>query len=200
MFVHFIKIVLVCVFSFVFVGVSVAKTNNVVSSSVVAIVDVPKILKLSKASKSVREKLEQQRSKFQLEIAKEEASLRNSEKELIKLRKAKKKDAFSKLEQKLQHRFLKVERHVQMRRKALDHASNNAMNIVRKNLVEVVSKISKEKGITLVIVKQQVIWNDSAVDLTDEVLKRLDKVLPQVNINILSDKEMENEKPLVIKR
>lgn len=189
----------VCMFAGGVVAAPLPSSKPVVPS-VVAIVDVPRILKLSKAAKSVRQQLETQRSKFQTEIAEEEAELRSSEKELIKLREAGEKVAFAELEQKLQQRFLKVERHVQTRRKALDQAFTKSMSTVRKNLVDTVSKIAKEKGINLVVVKQQVIWHDKAIDLTSSVLSRLDKALPEVPIQILSDKAIQGKKPFVIKR
>lgn len=180
--------------------IAAAPSRKPVAPSVIAIVDVPRVLKLSKAAISVRGQLEKQRSKFQSQIAKEEAELRSAEKELIKLREAEDKEAFVALEQKLQKRFLKVERHVQSRRKTLDHAFAESMNTVRQNLVETVASIAKEKGVNLVVVKQQVIWNDTAIDITDEVLSRLDKVLPQVPVQILSDNAAKREKPFVIKR
>ncbi len=146
-----------------------------IPASVIAIVDVPRILKESTAAESVRNQIDVQRSKFQTQIGKEEEGLRKAEKELIKLRDEGKKEAFSEFEQRLRTRFLKVERHVQTRRKALDQANTDSMNAVRESLIDVVSQISKEKSINLVVVKQQVIWHDKAVDLTDAVVLRLNE-------------------------
>lgn len=171
-----------------------------VQPSVIAIVDVPRILKESTSAKSIRKQIETHRLKFQTQIAKEEAELRGAEKELIKLREEGKKDAFVEMEQKLQARFMKVERHVQTRRKALDKAYTDSMNTVRKNLVETVAKLAKARSINMVVVKQQVIWNDEAIDLTEEVLKSLDSVLPRISIEIPTDDVINNKKPFVIKR
>jgi len=168
---------------------AVIPAEKPVPPSVTAIVDVPRVLKESTAAQSVRSQLDTQRSKFQSEISKEEEQLRSSEKELIKLREEGKKDAFAELEQKLQDRFTKVERYVQTRRKALDQAYTKSMDTVRDNLVSVVATIAKSKGITLVVVKQQVIWNDTAIDLTDEVLAALNAKLPSVSVEIISDTE-----------
>ncbi|MFA6279178.1 MAG: OmpH family outer membrane protein [Bdellovibrionales bacterium] len=167
----------------------------------IAIVDVQRLLQAASSAKSVQQQLETQRSKFQTEIAAEEADLREAEQKLAKTGEAGKTEAYDEQEQKLQQRFLTVERQVQARRKALDQALTDSMNVVRKNLIDIVSQVSKEKGITLAIVKQQVIWNDSAIDITDEVLTRLDKVLPHVAVTIAPDEAgMENEKPVALKR
>jgi len=170
-----------------------------VKPSIVAIVDVQRILQASKAAKSVQDQLESQRSKFQTEISAEEADLREAEQKLSKLRETAKTEVFAEQEQKLQQRFLTVERHVQARRKTLDQASTDSMNTVRKGIVDIVSEIAKERGMNLVVVKQQVIWNDQNVDITDEVLVRLDKKLPQIQVKVMSEEEMVEEPPLLVK-
>ncbi len=167
----------------------------------IAIVDVQRLLQAASSAQSVQQQLEAQRSKFQTEIAAEEAGLRAAEQKLAKMGEVSKTEAYSEQEQKLQQRFLAVERHVQARRKALDQAMTDSMNVVRKNLIAIVSQVSKEKGITLALVKQQVIWNDMAVDITDEVLVRLDKALPHVDVTIAPDEAAgESEKPVAAKR
>lgn len=171
-----------------------------VKPSIVAIVDIQRILQASKAAKSVQQQLDAQRSKFQTEIATEETGLREAEQKLAKLRETAKTDEYVEQEQKLQQRFMSVERHVQARRKALDQGNTDAMNVVRKGLVDIVSQIAKERGVNLVIVKQQVIWNDQTIDITDDVLVRLDKALPQVPVNVVTEEvKPEQERPLLIK-
>jgi len=170
-----------------------------VNPSIVAIVDVQRILQTSKAAKSVQDQLESQRSKFQTEIAAEETDLRDAEQKLAKLREGAKTDVFAEQEQKLQQRFLTVERHVQARRKSLDQAFTDSMNTVRKGIVDIVSEIAKERGMNLVVVKQQVIWNDQNVDITDEVLVRLDKKLPQIQVKLIPEEEMTDETSVIVK-
>jgi len=156
-------------------------------ASVVAIVDVQRILQESLAARSVQSQIEKHRSKFQAQISKEEAELREAEQKLTELRKTEQTDAYAQAEQKLRGRFLFVERHVQARRKALDQAFTDAMDTVRAALIDVVKKSSKERGVTLVIVKQQVIWHDQVIDLTDVVLKRINQRIPEILIKISED-------------
>lgn len=164
-----------------------------VKPSIVAIVDVQRVLQTADAAKSVQQQLDAQRSKFQTEIAAEEKDLRESEQKLVKLRETAQTNDYVEQEQKLQQRFLSVERHVQARRKALDQAYTDSMNKVRKGIVDIVSEIAKEKGVNLAVVKQQVIWNDGNVDITDEVIKRLDKALPNVQVNVVPEEDVTRE-------
>lgn len=167
-----------------------AQAAGEVKPSVVAIVDVQRILQASKAAKSVQQQLDVQRSKFQSEISDEEKELREAEKQLSKLRETAKADDYVEQEQKLQQRFMAVERQVQAKRKALDQALTDSMNDVRKCLIDIVSQIAKERGVNLVIVKQQVIWNDQVIDITDEVLTRLDAALPHVAVNVVPEEDV----------
>lgn len=166
--------------------------------SVVAIVDVQRILQESLAARSVQQQLEDQRSKFQTEIAAEEAELRKAEQKLAKLRDAPQTEAYAEQEQQLRQRFLTVERHVQARRKALDQAFTDSMSSVRKGIVDIVGSVAKERGVNLAIVKQQVIWNDQNIDITDEVLSRLNKELPSLQVKILPDDEVMKEPPVIL--
>lgn len=175
-----------------------AAETGAIRTAVIAIVDVQRLLQEALAAKSVQQQLESQRSKFQAEIAVEEAELRKAEQKLAKLRDEAKAEIYAQEEQKLRQRFLTVERQVQSRRKALDQAFTESMNAVRAGIIDIVSAVSQEHGVNLAIVKQQVIWNDKAIDITDEVLLRLNKALPKLDVKIIPEEEAVS--PLVIKK
>ncbi|MDD5585457.1 MAG: OmpH family outer membrane protein [Alphaproteobacteria bacterium] len=163
---------------------------------VIAIVDVQRILEESLAAKTVQQQLESQRAKFQNEISGDETGLRQAEQELAKSRDSVSPDVFADKEQQLRQKFLKVERRVQVRRKALDQAFTDSMNVVKKNLLDIVSAIARERGVNMALVKQQALWSDKRMDITDEVLARLNKALPQVQVKVAPE---EDEKPLPAK-
>jgi Skp family chaperone for outer membrane proteins len=151
---------------------------------VIAIIDVQRILQESLAAKNVQQQLESQRAKFQTEIESEENGLRQAEQDLTKARDQISADAYSEREQQLRQRFLAVERHVQARRKMLDQAFTDSMNAVRASLLDIVDHIAHERGANLVLVKQQALWVDKPLDVTDDVLNRLNAKLPQVAVTM----------------
>ncbi|MFA4994269.1 MAG: OmpH family outer membrane protein [Bdellovibrionales bacterium] len=167
---------------FVLAMTAYADTAAKMPSPVIAIVDVQRILQESAASKSVQKQLETQRSKFQNEIGKEENSLRQAEQELSSQRNQLTAQAYSEREQQLRQRFSTVEKHVSARRKVLDQSYADAMSAVKNALLDVVSEVAHERGANLVIVKQQALWTDQPLDITDEVLKRLDQKMPKINV------------------
>lgn len=150
--------------------------------SVALMVDVQRILDESEAAKGVQKQLDSQRVRFQSETEKEENQLRQAEQELGKAHDRLSAEAYSDREQQLRQRFIAVERHVEVRRKLLDQSFTDAMNVVRDHLLTIVQTVAHEKGANLVLVKQQILWADKPLDVTDEVLTRLNKALPQVAV------------------
>lgn len=161
-----------------------ADAKNKMPAPVIAIIDMQRILQESLAAKNVQKQLEVQRAKFQTQIEGEENGLRQSEQELSKSRDQLAADVYADREQQLRQRFLAVERHVQARRKVLDQAFTDSMNAVRSSLMTIIDTVAHERGVNLVIVKQQALWVDTPLDVTDEVLKRLNTKLPELTVKM----------------
>lgn len=182
---------LICVLVSCASAVHAAETtgSSIFSSPVIAVIDMQRILDESLAAKSVQQQLEAQRAKFQTEIAGEETGLRQAEQDLAKARDTVPPDVFAEKEQLLRQRFLVVERRVQNRRKVLDQASTDSMNVVKKSLLDIVAVVAKDHGANVVLVKQQVLWSDKKLDITGEVLSQLNKVLPEVQVKIAPEED-----------
>ena len=58
------------------------------------------------------------------------------------------------------------------------------MNDVRTALLEIVNTVAHERGANLVLVKQQALWVDKPLDVTDDVLARLNKKMPQLTVKL----------------
>ena len=169
------------------VGAMAAEAKKDIPKPMIAVVDVQRILQESLAAKSVQKQLESQRSKFQSKIESEENNLRQSEQELTKQRGQLPANTYADREQQLRQRFLDVERHVQGRRKILDQAFTDSMDAVRSGLLEIVEAVAHERGANMVVVKQQTLWIEPGLDITDEILARLNKKLPQVTVKMAPD-------------
>ena len=51
-------------------------------------------------------------------------------------------------------------------------------------LKQVVEQLRKERGLNLILRSEQTAYVDPALDITDEVLRRLDQQLPTVTVDI----------------
>ncbi len=180
----FVRCIVLAVLTFCAIGSAHAANNTKLPAPVIALVDMQRILDESLAEKSAQKQLAVQRSKFQTQTEGEENELRQAEQDLNKSRDQMAADVYAEKEQQLRQRFLAVERHVQARRKVLDEGFTNSMNEVRTNLLAIVEALAHERGVNLVLIKQQALWSDKAFDMTDEILDRLNKKLPQVTVKL----------------
>ncbi len=153
------------------------------------VIDVQRILQESLAARSVQKQLESQRARFQSEIASKEKALNDADNELKELRNTNKNtEQLPEREQQLRQKFLAMEREVQSKRHALDAAFTNSMGAVRNALLAVVADLAKNRGIQAVLLKQQALWYDPSLDVTDAVLAKLNAQLTEVPVKIdLSD-------------
>jgi outer membrane protein len=149
-----------------------------------AVIDVQRVLQESLAARSVQKQLETQRAKFQNEISGREKQLNDADNELKELRNTGNGDALAEREQQLRQKFMEMERDVQTKRHALDEGFSAAMGVVRNNLLEVVERLARGRGIQAVLLKQQALWYDNALDMTDDVLQKLNAQLVDVPVKM----------------
>ncbi len=155
------------------------------SNGRIAVIDVQRILQESRAARSVQKQLETQRAKFQAEISGREKELNDADNELKELRNTNKDgDAVTEKEQQLRQRFMEMERDVQTKRHALDEGFTKSMGVVRDNLLGVVDSLAQAKGLQAVLLKQQALWYEPTLDITDEVLTRLNAKITDVPVKI----------------
>jgi Skp family chaperone for outer membrane proteins len=151
----------------------------------VLIVDMKRTLDESKAAINVQKKIEAQRSSFQDEISLQEKLIREGEQELQTMRGKLNADQYAEKENQLRKKFRDVEKYVQERRQALEKATTAAMGKVRTTLLMIIKDIAKKRGVQAVLIKQQVLWAEDNLEITDDVLTRLNKELPDITVDIV---------------
>ena len=153
-----------------------------------ALVDSQKIFRGAMAFRSARDQLDKVRSGYQAEVAKEEEKLRAEEQELTRQRAVLAPEAFDAKQREFQRRVTEMQRQVQERSRQLEQSFNNARGEIGKVLVAIVTEMANERNFTLVLDRGQVVYGSDKLDITDEVLKRLDQRLPSVKVNVPTDK------------
>ena len=76
----------------------------------------------------------------------------------------------------------KEQRAWQDKKVALNKSTAEALDTIQKSLIDIVKQVAAEKKLNLVISSAQVLHSDASLDITDEVLKRLDAKLPTVAV------------------
>lgn len=150
----------------------------------VAVVDVQKLMSVSKAAVSIQEQIEGKRKSYQKEFAKHEDELRKTEKTLSEARNVMSADEFSQKREGFENKLLETRKLVQKRRRALEKAAAGSLSQLRNKIVAIVANIADSGGYDLVINRQNIILVDKSLDITAQVLKDLDKALPKIEVKI----------------
>lgn len=148
----------------------------------VAVVDIQRVLRESAASKSIQGQIEKQRASYQQEITKQENELRSAEQELNRQRTLVSPDAFNERRRQFEQRVGNLQRDVQNRKRELDKSFSTAMRTVENSLREIIEQMVTERRLTLVLIKTQTVFAAPELELTEEVMKRLNAKLPSVKV------------------
>jgi Skp family chaperone for outer membrane proteins len=155
--------------------------------TVAAVIDYQRILRDAAAARSIRDQIEVRRKAYQEEISKEEQRLHEADKEFAKQRSLLTAEAFTEKRREFEQDVAEVQRLVQERRRELDNAAAVALNQVKEALIEVVTSIADERGFNLVLPSSEVLFFARRIDLTEEVLAKLDSRLPEVRVPEAAD-------------
>jgi len=145
---------------------------------VIAIVDLQVIQRDSKAATSARVALDKQAKGFQADLAKQEDALKNEGQQLEQARASMAADDFRKKSEAFQQKVNAARQSAAARRQQMQQVEQNAMVQVQNALNATVSDVAKARNISLVLIKQAVLYNLPAFDITAEVLQKLDAKLP----------------------
>jgi Skp family chaperone for outer membrane proteins len=148
----------------------------------VGVVDIQRIMRESAAAKSIQGQIEKLRASYQQEITKQENELRTAEQELNRQRTLVSPDAFNERRRQFEQKVGNLQRDVQNRKRALDQSFSTAMRNVENSLREIIEQMVAERRLNLVLIKSQTIFNAPELEMTDEVMKRLNAKLPSVKV------------------
>lgn len=149
----------------------------------VAIINIQDIMRDSLAAKSVKKKLEAKQKSFQKEMSTTEQGLVKKEKNLIAQRSKLKPKEFETKVKSFRASAAKAQRDVQAKKSKLDKAFANSLAKIQETVVGIVKTISKERSVKVVLPTSQLLYADPSLDITKEVLDKLNKKLPSVKVN-----------------
>ena len=148
----------------------------------IAVVNIQQIMKDSTAAKSVREQLESKQKSFQAEITKKEEQLKKEDQELAKQRSVLAKEAFEEKARAFRTKATDMQKEVQSKKAMLDNGFERALTDIQKVVSEIIADLAKEKGFGMAIPTSQILYADPKMDISTEVLERLNKKLPKVDV------------------
>ena len=176
-----IRFLLILTVAFLF-AVSAAPVFAQGAMNGVVTVDMLRIERDSAASKSIRGQLEKYRTADQQELTKQENELRKIEQELGQQRALISPEAFAERRRQFEQKVNNLQRDAQSRKREFDKVQVNASRTVETALRQIIEQMVKERKLVLVLSKAQTMYSAPELEITDEVLKRLDAKLPSVKV------------------
>jgi len=148
----------------------------------IGVVNIQKIMRDSSAAKSVRDQLQNKQKSFQSELDTKEKELQKEDQELVKQQANLSKEAFDQKVNAFRQKAMSARQEIQNKRAQLDKGFQGALNQIQTSTLNIVSEVAKEKSLSLVVSSSQVLYSNQGMDITDDVLARLNKQLPNVSV------------------
>lgn len=149
----------------------------------IAVVNIQQIMRESKAAESVRQQLKSKQQSFQTELDKEEAALQKEDQELAKQRSVLSQEAFEAKYKDFRKKAATAQQEVRAKRNKLDKGFTQALSDIQKKVTDIVAAISKDKGVDVAIAASPILYANPALDITQPVLDRLNKEMPNLTVN-----------------
>ena len=150
--------------------------------AVAAVVDYQRILRDSRAARSIREQVEGRRKLYLDQLSKQEQKLAEEDKALAAQRSVLAADVFQQKRREFETKVLELQKLGQERRRQLDNVAAAALNQVRQALIELIGALSDARGFNLVLPSSELLLFSPKIDITEEVLASLDRKLPSVKV------------------
>lgn len=150
----------------------------------IAIVDVQMLLTESTAAKHIQKQLQAKRDALQKEFAQYEEKLRTNEKSLADEKSKLDEAAFKAKRDEFEKSLLETQGLVQKKKRDLEQAVLDSTAVLRESLLKIVAAISEEKKYDVVMTRQNVVLADKSLDITAQVLEKLNATLTEVPLKV----------------
>lgn len=150
----------------------------------IGLIDLDRVLRQSSGTSKVQQLLDEQRLTFQEEFTQREAELQAAEKDLEVERELLSEEVFGERLKLFEDEVAEVQRQIQYRRQALDRAFQEAQRNLRGIALEIVKQIAGERKLDLVLSQESVLIFLPSLNISEEVLERLDERTKNARIEI----------------
>ncbi len=142
-----------------------------------------KIMQISKAGKEAISKINDQKKKDVSKFQKIEKDLKSKEEELISKKNVISAEEFNK---KLDSLSKEINNYRTLRQEAIDLSTKSRLNAsadFSEKIKPILAEYAKENNIDMIIQKKNIIMGKTDLDITDDILKIVDKKINKLKIN-----------------
>ena len=172
-----IKALLLIIFFIFFSKVSISQENKTVY------LDLNMIMENSNAGKSINSQLEANHKKNIANFQKLEEELKNEEAKIISQKTVISKEDF---EKKIMNLRDKANKYRKERNDSINNLNNQRLNATQKMITlirPILSEYSDNNSISLIIQKRNIVIGKTALDITDDILKIVNKKIVKISLD-----------------
>ena len=148
----------------------------------IGILDVEKIVKESSAMRDIQGKVSKKQDEYQKDVTKKQTSLEAEQKKIESKKNVLSKDALEKENQVFEKKVEDLKAFVEKKQNSLKKASLDGKSKVNDKIKDIIAEISKEKNLDVIIPSQQALYYKDELDISAEVLNKLNKKIIKVDV------------------
>lgn len=148
----------------------------------IGILDVEKIVKQSKAMRNIQKQVSKKQDQYQKQVTKKQEALEKEQKKIESKKSVLSQEALEKEVKQFEKKVKDLKEFVDKRQNKLKKASLDGMNKVNEKIKDIIADIAEERGLSIIIPSAQVLYYQDGLDISDEVLDRLNKKITKVKV------------------
>ena len=165
------------------VYVSLAYSNEYPNTSI-GVLDLNLVLTDAKAAVKAAEEIDKIAKDIESELIVSDENMISEQNKLIEAQSIMAPEAFEKKRLEYEKSVQNYNISRQEKLISIEKLIEKSRNDILDNLKPILEEISDEKGITILLEKGTVLLNAETMDITDEVIKKLNKSLPKINVSL----------------
>ncbi|MEO0034266.1 MAG: hypothetical protein RLZZ501_289 [Pseudomonadota bacterium] len=146
----------------------------------IIIVDVQQAQRESQAGKALISQRDRYQQSFQADFNAARQRLEASDQALARQKGTMSQDAYDQKVKELEQQVVAFQRRTQLAVRALEKSSEAAAAELTNAILSATGEIASERGAALVLPKQQVVLHEPSMDITAQVIERVNRRLPSI--------------------
>ncbi|MBC6497785.1 MAG: OmpH family outer membrane protein [Alphaproteobacteria bacterium GM7ARS4] len=151
----------------------------------IAVIDIQTILRDSEAAISLRKQVDNETRKYRDQWVKRRDKIKDMQQDLERQRNLLSQDAFQKKYREWEKEANDFNDEVKVHEEQLTLASNEALSVIHSDLIKIISALTVESNINIVLGREQVLLlMNNGMDITKEALEALNEQRPSVTLDV----------------
>lgn len=164
-----------------------ANATFAMTDAKIAVVDVQYLMENSKAYISTRKQIDEISNALHNKMTSKEASLKKEEEALINKRGVIDNAKLEKEIETFNNKISTIQMDIQQKKTELEQLHGEAVSKIQGYVTQIITTMASEKNFNVAIPSSQLLYATPSLDITEEVLLRLNEALPSVEITFNID-------------